>query len=76
MRGRTFLRTMIENLFINNSICQTIIALVKFCNEQCYNYRKELKFSKKMPLNNIENNNNYKNRFIFNNTYNSGVHQK
>ncbi len=73
MRGRTFFRIMIDNLFINNAFCKAISALVNFCNEQQYYGKKELKFVKKMPLYSIKQNNSYDNRFIFNNTKKSGV---
>ena len=76
MRGRTFLRIMLENIFINNTLSKTIIALVNFCNEQSYYGRKKLKFLNKMPLNNTEEHYNYKNKFIFTNNQNSGVNYK
>lgn len=76
MRGRTFLRIMLENLFINNTLSKAIIALVNFCNEQSYFAKKELKFLKKMPLTKTEQGNSYKNRFIFNSTYKTGVDYK
>ena len=66
MQGRTFLRIMLDNLFINNPLSKAIVALVNFCNEQNYYYRKELKFLTKMPLNKKEEYNIYKNeKFIF-----------
>ena len=73
MQGRTFLRIMLDNLLINNVLCKTIAALVNFCNEQNYFYKKELKFLKKMPLNKINQESNYKNKFIFNSTRKTGV---
>lgn len=76
MRGRTFLRIMLENIFINNALSKTIIALVNFCNEQSYYGRKKLKFLKKMPLNKTEEIYNYRNKFIFNNNQTSGVNYK
>ena len=36
MQGRTFLRIMFENLFVNNALSKTIIQLVKFCQEQWF----------------------------------------
>lgn len=76
MRARTFFRIMIDNLFVNNPFCKAIIAVVNFCNEQNYYNRKELKFLKKMPLNNISKDSMYKTRFIFNSTITSGVDKK
>ena len=76
MRGRTFFRIMIDNLFINNALCKALSALVNFCNEQSYYGRKKLKFIEKMPLNNIQQDSVYKNRFIFNSTQHSGVDYK
>lgn len=66
MQKRTFIRIMIENLFINNAISKTIAALIKFCNEQSYYGKKELKFLQKMPLNKKNQKNKYDNRFVFN----------
>ena len=77
MQGRTFLRIMIDNLFVNNALCKALSALVNFCNEQSYYSRKELKFLKKMPLNKIEEQKcAYKNRFIFNTNQVSGANHK
>ena len=76
MQGRTFFRIMIDNLFINNAIAKTIVALVKFCNEQSYYGRKELKFLKKMPLTKLKTDKSYQTRFIFNPNQSSGVNYK
>ena len=76
MQGRTFLRTMLDSILVNNAFCKAIVALVNFCNEQSYYNRKELKFLKKMPLNKIEQDSSYKNKFIFSGTHNSGVNLK
>ena len=76
MRGRTFFRIMMENLFVNNALCKALSALVNFCNEQSYYGKKELKFLKKMPLNNIRPHNTYKKKFIFNSTQHTGVDYK
>ncbi len=65
MQGRTFLRIMLDIIF-NNSIFKTIESFVNFCNEQRYYNRKELKFLKKMPSNNMIKDEYYKKRFIFN----------
>ena len=73
MQGRTFLRIMLDNLFVNNALCKAISALVNFCNEQNYYNRKELKFLKKMPLNKVEQDSIYQKRFIFNSTHKTGV---
>ena len=76
MQGRTFFRIMIDNLFVNNAFSKAIVALVNFCNEQSYYHRKELKFLEKMPLTKTEQDSSYKNRFIFNSTYKTGVDYK
>ena len=76
MQGRTFLRIMIDNLFLNNPLSKALSALVNFCNEQNYYNQKELKFLNKMPLNKTEINSTYKNRFIFTSTQVSGVNNK
>ena len=73
MQGRTFLRIMIDNLFVNNAFCKAIIALVNFCNEQNYYNRRELKFLKKMPYNNIQEDTSYKKRLLFDTQKASGV---
>ena len=77
MQGRTFLRIMIDNLFVNNAFCKALSALMNFCNEQDYYSRPKLKFLEKMPLNNnVSNTTNYKKRFIFNSTNTNGVNYK
>ena len=76
MQGRTFLRIMLDNLFVNNAFCKALSALVNFCNEHSYYHRKELKFLKKMPLNNMKHNSVYRNKFIFNPNQTSGVDYK
>ena len=76
MRGRTFFRIMIDNLLVNNAICRALTSLVNFCNEQNYFSPRKLKFSKKMPLNNIEQDSVYKTKFIFSSTHKSGVDYK
>lgn len=65
MQTRTLLRTILD-LFLNNAIARTVASIVNFCNEQRYYNRKELKFLKKMPINNIAQDKYYKNRFVFN----------
>ena len=76
MQGRTFFRIMIDNLFVNNAIGKTISALIKFCNEQSFYGKKELKFLQKMPLNKTEQKNKYDNRFVFNTNTKVGVNSK
>ena len=76
MQGRTFLRIMVDNLFVNNALSKAIINLVNFCNEFNSLVPKKLKFSQKRPLNNITNDSYYKNRFIFNKKENYGVDYK
>ena len=76
MQGRTFLRIMFDNLFVNNAFCKALSALVNFCNEQSYYNRKELKFLKKMPMNTMKPNSVYRNKFIFNPNQTSGVDYK
>ena len=76
MSGRTFFRIMFNNLFVNNVFCKTLSALINFCNEQSYYGKKELKFLKKMPLNKMTQDSSYKNKFIFNSTYKTGVDYK
>ena len=76
MRGRTFLRIMLDHLFINNVFSKTINALVNFCNEQGLITQKKLKFSQKMTLNNIEKNSVYQKKFLFTNIENNGVNFK
>ncbi len=65
MQGRTFFRIMLD-IFLNNPLIKTLSNVVNFCNEIRYYNRKELKFLKKMPINNIAKDEYYKNRFIFN----------
>lgn len=76
MQGRTFLRIMFDSLFVNNPVCKAFIALVNFCNEHSYFNNRKLKFSQKIPLNNIENDNSYKTKFIFKSTHKIGVDYK
>ena len=76
MKKRTFFRILIDNLILNNAFCKAVISFVNFCNEQSYYKQKELKFLKKMPLNNIENQKTYEKRFLFNSNQSSGVSYK
>ena len=66
MQGRTFFRIMLD-IVLNNAVVKSLASLVNFCNELRYYNRKELKFLKKMPINNnVVKEEYYKNRFIFN----------
>ena len=66
MQGRTFFRIMLD-IVLNNALVKSLASLVNFCNELRYYNRKELKFLKKMPINNnVVKEEYYKNRFIFN----------
>ena len=66
MQGRTFFRIMLD-IGLNNALVKSLASLVNFCNELRYYNRKELKFLKKMPINNnVVKEEYYKNRFIFN----------
>ena len=77
MHGRTFLRIMADNLFINNVFAKTIIALINFCKEQQYNSREELKFYQEIQFDsNIKGNDLTKTKFIFNTKQNNGVNLK
>ena len=76
MRGRTFFRIMIDNLFVNNAFCKTILAMVNFCNEWSYYKGKKLKFLKKKPLTKLESNCVYEKKFLFNTNEISGAKQK
>ena len=73
MQGRTFLRIMLDSLFVNNPLCKAISCVVNFCNEQDIYNQKKLKFSKNMPLINNRKPTAYENRFIFANKYNSST---
>ena len=52
------------DIFFNNAIAKAITSFVNFCNEQRYYNHHELKFLKKMPINNIEQKQAL-NRFLF-----------
>ena len=65
MQGRTFFRIMFDNLFVNNAVAKALLSLIKFCNEFRYFSKRELKFLKKMPLNNIEQRTSYNSKFVF-----------
>ena len=54
---------MLDILF-DNAIVKAIASFVNFCNEQRYYNHHELKFLKKMPINNIEQKKTL-NRFLF-----------
>ena len=76
MQGRTYFRIMFNNLFVNNALSKAVFALINFCKEQMYYSKKELKFLKKMPLNNTELYNKSENKFIFNSKQASGFFHK
>ena len=63
MQKRTFIRTMLD-IFFDNAIVKAISSFVNFCNEQRYFNHHELKFLKKMPINNIEQKQ-FTNRYVF-----------
>ncbi len=63
MEKRTFIRTLLDILF-DNVLVKTITSIVKFCNEQAYFNQNKLKFSKNMPIDNIEVTHG-SNRFLF-----------
>lgn len=73
MQGRTFLRTMFDNLLFNNPICKAILRVVNFCNEQDCLKQKKLKISKNMPFNKKEEYSGYSRNFIFDGKKASGV---
>lgn len=64
MQNRTFIRTMLD-ILLNNAIAKSIASFVNFCNEQRYYNHHELKFLKKMPINNIVKDDKYQNKFLF-----------
>ena len=66
MQGRSFLRIMFESLFINNSFNKAIKYFINLCNNCLFYNKEKLKFSKKMPLNNIELNKQKTPHFTFN----------
>ena len=77
MQGRTFFRIMIDNLFVKNPLCMAIIAFVNLCNNCSIYNRRNLKFLKKMPLNNNDSVGiNYKNKFVFDSSKVIGVNIK
>ncbi|MBR2430740.1 hypothetical protein IKB17_04700 [bacterium] len=76
MQIRTFLRIMVDNLFINNPFCKAVIALVNFCKEQGLIGSSELKILKNMPLKKLEEEKVYQKKFIFKNNHSSGVYYK
>ena len=76
MQIRTFLRIMMDHLFINNVFAKTLFALVNFCKEQSFYRQNELKFLKKVPYNKLESKNTYQKNFIFKNNQTSGVYYK
>ena len=65
MLQRTFFRIMSE-MFLNNAIFKSIASLVNFCKELQYYNGRELKFSQKMPINNVVKEEYYKRKFVLN----------
>lgn len=76
MRARTFLRIMIDNIFLNNPFTKAILALANFCYEQSYYNQKSLNILKNWSLKNTNKQSSYKSRFIFTNTPHSGANTK
>ena len=74
MRGRTFFRIMLD-IVLNNALFKSIASCVNFCNEIRYYNRNELKFSEKMPLNNLIKDN-YCKKFVFNSITSSRTNSK
>ena len=66
MHGRTFFRIMLDNLFVNNALFESIIKLVKFLKEMEYFNHKNLKTLNKKTKNVIIKEDDYKNKFKFN----------
>ena len=69
MQNRTFLRTMLDNIF-NNAAVRTIAAIVKFCKEQKNIYGDKFKLTKKVQVNKTKFAQ-YDSRFIFDGKRNS-----
>ncbi len=63
MEKRTVLRTALDKFF-DNALTETVASFVNFCNDSSFYNDKELKFLKKMPINNNEKPS-YDNRFLF-----------
>ena len=76
MHNRTFLRILLDNIFLNNPLSRAVISLVNFCKECNGNPVPELKFLENMPLKRKEPVNNYKNRFVFDSSNMYGVRLK
>ena len=53
---RTFLRIMFNRIFCNNTITTSVQKCIKICNKFGYLEGKLLKFSQKMPLDNMDTN--------------------
>lgn len=76
MQGRTFFRIMVDNLFVNNPIVKAISTLMKFCNNSVMYDKKNLKFLKKVPLNNTEPVLKYNKKFVFDSSKVCGVNSR
>ena len=67
MQNRTFIRTMLD-ILLDNAIVKTIVSCVNYCNEQRYYNHHELKFLKKMPINNTGKEDKYQSKLLFSNS--------
>ena len=76
MQGRTFLRIMLDNLFVNNTLLNSITKLVNFYNEQRYYNNRELIFFKKIASNRIKKNDTNQNHYKFNSITGNRINQK
>ena len=76
MQGRIFFRTLLDKLIFNTPVFRTINSLVNFCNEYWGFYKKDLKFSKNMPLYKNREVKSYRTRFIFDSSQINGASLK
>ena len=76
MQKRTFLRIMMDILFVNNPISRTVLSVVNFCKEYNDFRYKNLKFSKTLPLYMTEKDVKHKNIFIFDSSKAIGANSK
>lgn len=65
MQNRIFLRTMLERFF-DSALIKAVVSFVNFCKEQGYFKQKELKFYRNLPINNIDVEQQFDNRYLFN----------
>ena len=73
MQGRTFLRTMFDNLLFKNPIYKAVQSFVKFYDEKDIFGQKKLKFSENNPFNITIKKHNYQKEFIFDRQKASGA---